>query len=40
MVREINKNFDIKKIDFNDQKVFELLSKVILLDYFNWKVLV
>ncbi len=26
MVREINKNFDIKKIDYDDQKVFELLS--------------
>ena len=26
MVREINKNFDIMKIDYDDQKVFELLS--------------
>ena len=26
LVRKIHKNFDIKKIDFEDQKVFELLS--------------
>ena len=26
LIRNINKNFDIKKINFEDQKVFELLS--------------
>ena len=26
LIRKISKDFDIKKIDFEDQKVFELLS--------------